>query len=60
MRAEAAPLYDALIGERDAYMARSLLDSPGRRIVAVVGMAHMDGIETYFSKGAAPAECVVR
>ena len=40
------PLYDALVGERDAYMAAGLnglneLES----IVAVVGIAHADGIE---------------
>lgn len=35
----------ALIGERDAYMARSILQASGQMTVAVVGMAHMDGIE---------------
>ncbi|KAL1530749.1 hypothetical protein AB1Y20_001648 [Prymnesium parvum] len=50
MRAEANPLYEALIGERDAYMARTLLNAQGRTIVAVVGLAHMDGIESYFTK----------
>jgi hypothetical protein len=40
------PLYDALVGERDAYMAAGInglneLES----IVAVVGIAHADGIE---------------
>ena len=39
------PLYDALITERDAYMARSLLGAEGSRVVAVVGLAHVDGIE---------------
>ena len=39
------PLYDALIAERDAYMARALLGAEGSRVVAVVGLAHVDGIE---------------
>ena len=38
-------LHTALIAERDAYMAQSLLGASGRRIVAVVGLAHCDGIE---------------
>ena len=38
-------MYDALIAERDAYMARSLLGAEGTRVVAVVGLAHVDGIE---------------
>lgn len=38
-------VYQALIGERDVYMADSILKADGRRTVAVVGMAHMDGIE---------------
>ena len=42
-------LYDALVGSRDEYMAASLLgrltDLTGpQRVVAVVGMAHEDGI----------------
>ena len=44
-KANARPLYDALIGERDTYMAQSLLSSgDGVRVVAVVGLAHVDGI----------------
>lgn len=38
-------VYQALIGERDAYMAESLLKANGKSSVGVVGMAHMDGIE---------------
>lgn len=45
LRTSVPPLYEALIAERDDYMARSLLRSDGRRIVAVVGLAHVDGIE---------------
>ena len=45
---ELPPLYTALIAERDEYMANSLLQSPGKRMVAVTGLAHMDGIERRF------------
>jgi len=31
----------ALIGERDVYMANSILKADGLKTVAVVGMAHM-------------------
>ncbi len=31
----------ALIGERDVYMANSILKAHGQKTVAVVGMAHM-------------------
>ena len=40
-------VYDALIGERDAYMAANLRSDAirGKTVVGVVGIAHMDGIE---------------
>jgi pheromone shutdown protein TraB len=38
-------VYQALVAERDVYMASNLLKSGGKSSVAVVGMAHMDGIE---------------
>jgi len=38
-------VYQALIGERDVYMSNSILKANGQKTVAVVGMAHMDGIE---------------
>jgi pheromone shutdown protein TraB len=38
-------VYQALVAERDVYMASSLLKSGAKSAVAVVGMAHMDGIE---------------
>lgn len=40
-------VYDAMIGERDAYMANGIKRGAGKykTIVGVVGMAHMDGIE---------------
>jgi pheromone shutdown-related protein TraB len=34
----------ALIDERDIYMAEKIKTSPGKRLVAVVGAGHMDGI----------------
>ncbi|CAM9129561.1 unnamed protein product [Choristocarpus tenellus] len=43
---EGAPeVYNAMLGERDVYMANSLINSGGKRTVGVVGLAHLDGIE---------------
>ncbi|BCO08078.1 conjugal transfer protein TraB [Desulfolithobacter dissulfuricans] len=36
---------EALIDERDIYMAEKIKNAPGKRIVAVVGAGHMAGIE---------------
>lgn len=47
---EAPPLYSALIGDRDAYMAASIGASGARSVVAVVGLAHLDGIEARFQE----------
>lgn len=33
-----------LLDERDEYLCDSIIKAPGKRIVAVVGMAHMEGI----------------
>ena len=44
MRAQAPPVYEALIGERDRYMAHALRDCEGSSVVGVVGLAHLDGI----------------
>lgn len=33
-----------LIDERDAYLAHEILETPGRKIVAVVGAGHVDGM----------------
>ena len=57
------PLYEALIAERDAYMARSIIGAEGRRLVAVVGLAHVDGIEATLlreegARDARPRVCV--
>ena len=34
-----------LLHERDAILAQSILNAPGERVVAIVGLGHMDGIE---------------
>ena len=34
-----------LIDERDAYLAHEILETPGRKIVAVVGAGHIDGMK---------------
>jgi len=38
-------LYDTLIQKRDEFMFNQLCTCGGNRVVAVVGMGHMDGIE---------------
>ncbi|CAM9315010.1 unnamed protein product [Chrysoparadoxa australica] len=38
-------VYNAMLAERDEFMANSLKNCPGKTFVAVVGIAHMDGIE---------------
>ncbi|SIQ28508.1 pheromone shutdown-related protein TraB [Alkalispirochaeta americana] len=35
---------EVLIDERDRYLARSIYDAPGRRVLAVVGAGHVPGI----------------
>lgn len=45
LKKAAPPVYDAMIGERDQYMAHAIEVAPGARIVAVVGLAHVEGIE---------------
>ncbi len=37
----------ALIDERDMYLAQKIRETPGKRIVAVVGAAHVPGIKHY-------------
>ncbi len=41
---------EALIDERDVFMAEKVKEAPGKRIVAVVGAGHMEGIERVFSE----------
>lgn len=58
LRTTAPEIYDAMVAERDVYMGKGLDEltlvggSSVDRTVAVVGMAHVDGIERYLaSKG---------
>ena len=66
LKATAPEIYEAMVAERDVYMARgldeldvSLNSNEGNAVVksaattvAVMGMAHVDGVETYLaSKG---------
>ncbi len=39
-----------LVDERDAYIAQAILASPGRKILAVVGAGHVDGIKRHFDE----------
>lgn len=41
---------EALIDERDIFMAEKIKQAAGKRIVAVVGAGHMEGIERVFSE----------
>jgi pheromone shutdown-related protein TraB len=41
---QAPTIKRVLIDERDAYMARKILDADGRRVLAVVGAGHMEGL----------------
>jgi len=52
--AEQSPeLYEALIGERDRYMAARLrqenLDNAGQHILVVIGAGHLDGLAKYLA-----------
>ncbi len=42
-------IVQVLLHERDEFMARELRKQSGR-VVAVVGMAHMDGIERWWDR----------
>jgi pheromone shutdown-related protein TraB len=41
---QAPTIKRVLIDERDAYMARKILDIEGKRVLAVVGAGHMEGL----------------
>jgi len=45
IKMEVPAIYNALIGDRDLYMARSMISSPGTNMVGIVGIAHIAGIE---------------
>lgn len=44
---------EVLIDERDRYLATKIYESPGNRIVAVVGAGHVPGIKRWFERLAA-------
>eukprot|EP00752_Nemacystus_decipiens_P002178 g2073.t1 len=58
-RQEAPELYNAMIGERDKVMATNLMTLEGKQTtVAVVGLAHVDGIENILAaNGWKPQRC---
>ena len=45
LKSEAPYIYEAMVGERDKFMAEGIDGEAGSVMVAVVGIAHMDGIE---------------
>jgi pheromone shutdown-related protein TraB len=53
---------EVLIDERDAYLAQKIVDSPGQRLVAVVGAGHMAGMSAAIEAGVttdlAPIEAI--
>ena len=59
--AEQTPqLYDALIAERDRYMAARLRETAGdaREVLAVVGAGHLDGLARHLREEAAPPAAI--
>jgi len=42
-------LKEILIDERDQYLAQKIKTAPGKKIVAVVGAGHIQGIKTYWN-----------
>jgi pheromone shutdown-related protein TraB len=48
---EMPTLKRVLIDERDTYLAQKIRESEGRRIVAIVGAGHLDGIEKALLEG---------
>jgi pheromone shutdown-related protein TraB len=47
-----------LVDERDLYMANEIRHTPGKRIVAVVGAAHLPGITTRLAAPSPPPEVI--
>lgn len=39
-----------LVDERDAYIAQSIMKSPGKKILAVVGAGHVEGIKRFIGR----------
>ncbi|AEJ60414.1 TraB family protein [Spirochaeta thermophila DSM 6578] len=49
---------EVLIDERDVYLARRIWESPGRKLVVVVGAGHLEGIVRHLERCAAGDEGV--
>lgn len=65
MQKNLAPeVYTAMVGERDEYMANGINQlSTMKRTVAVMGLAHVDGVERYLREAgwtAVPTQCKVQ
>ena len=63
LKAVAPEIYGAMIGERDAYMAAGLDNLKFDSTVAVMGIAHVDGVEKNLQANGwvvVPAACPVR
>jgi len=41
-------ILEVMLTERDQFMASNLRRCPGHKVMAVVGLAHLDGIENSF------------
>eukprot|EP00981_Chlorochromonas_danica_P002165 scaffold428_cov168-Ochromonas_danica.AAC.30 len=49
LREELPDVYNALIGERDVFMAKAIAGADSHLMVAVVGFAHLAGIENWLT-----------
>ena len=47
---EVPSVKEVLINERDIYIANKILSAPGKKIVAVVGAGHINGIKKYLGE----------
>ncbi|MDD5148061.1 MAG: TraB/GumN family protein [Candidatus ainarchaeum sp.] len=43
-------LKKTLVDERDLFIANQILDAPGKKIVAVLGLGHLEGVKKYLDK----------
>jgi pheromone shutdown-related protein TraB len=61
---QSEPLYRSLIAERDQFMASRLRieagQAPPRKVLAVLGAGHLDGIERHLSDDQQPADDLLR
>lgn len=52
-------IVNIMLTERDVFMASNLRKCPGQRVMAVVGLAHLDGIEQEFQVKCLPTSQVL-